>query len=49
MMQKPQFQERYLNEDAWLPLGLRSDHIRQAIKSVYDHYHRMNELALVNR
>ncbi|NIB98041.1 hypothetical protein [Halobacterium sp. R2-5] len=42
-MEKPQFRERYLNENAWLPLGLEIDHIRQAIKAVYDRYHQVNE------
>ena len=45
-MKRPKFRERYFNPDAWLPMGIGYDDVRQAIRRVYDRYHRLNEFHL---
>ena len=45
-MKEPQFHERYLNTNAWLPLGINHDTVRTAIKRVYARWHHMNEVYL---
>lgn len=42
-MKRPEVKDRFLNEEAKLPLGVELDEIRNAIKRVYDRYHKINE------
>lgn len=45
-MEQPEFRERFFNPNSWLPMNVKHDDIRQAIKQVYDRYHKMNEFYL---